>query len=165
MNTDKKKFATAKKFKEASDVAKEQQLVLAERKDVEDKISTVHERMEQVRQEHSKLIGDQKRLRDALTAARKTADEGYLEQLKGRRALLMAFLDEAKALEEGDDDANDANDDEFRPTDSPAHEFSLCMPLVAAELACLDSEESLFSLRYPANSSEEGEVDEKCDVE
>ena len=43
--------------------------------------------------------------------------------------------------------------------------FSLCMPLVAAELACLDSEESLFSLRYPAHSSEEGKVDEKCDVE
>ena len=109
--------------------------------------------MEQVRQEHSKLIADQKRLRDALAAARKTADEGYLEQLKGRRALLMAFLDETKALEEGDDDANDANDandDEFRPTNSPAHEFSLCMPLVAAELACLDSEESFIFTQIPS---------------
>jgi DNA repair exonuclease SbcCD ATPase subunit len=150
LDAEKKRHKAAKKFKEAGDVAKEQQGLLVEKKEVEGKISGVHEQVEEVKGEIAALVTQQKEHRLKMAAARKQADDQYQEQLQGRIAALESFLEQASSSSKGGDDDKDGEGE--AQSEGGESEFSLCVPLARAELQCAHVEREAHELRYTSSS-------------
>ena len=130
MDADKKQHAAAKKFKEAGEVAKEQQGLLADKKEIEDQIKACTGKMDTARDEVAALLARQKECRAEMTEARKQLCV-YREALAERMGRLQACLDKFEGGE---------------PREKSA--FAVTIPLLEADVMCMLAEEEVYKSRY-----------------